>query len=285
MSGSSGTTRITRWVFRIAAGLVGAYVLLATVFTAPGVADALRLDPASVAARPWTLLTYPLVHESPLHLLFVVTLLFITGPVVERHLGGRGFVLFWVYCTVGTAVPAIVLASLGSVPPLSGALAPVLGVVFARAWFGEDDEVSLEPLPVRIRLRVLTAGLIPVLVLPALAWRSNAISLAHLGGLPAAWLFLKLRGSGRRIHPPPTLPMRRPVMTPIRLEVEAATTTAASAPPAPVSMRETRRATSDEVNRVLDKISALGIDSLTDDERRILHEYSERKRRGDGLTD
>jgi hypothetical protein len=50
-------------------------------------------------------------------------------------------------------------------------------------------------------------------------------------------------------------------------------------------MRETRRATSDEVNRVLDKISALGIDSLTDDERRILHEYSERKRRTDGLTD
>src|SRR6186713_835420 len=108
MSGNSGTTRITRWVFRIAAGLVGAYVLLATVFTAPGVAAALRLDPASVAANPWTLVTYPLVHENPLHLLFVVTLLFITGPVVERHLGGRGFVLFWVYCTVGTAVPAIV---------------------------------------------------------------------------------------------------------------------------------------------------------------------------------
>jgi hypothetical protein len=160
----------------------------------------------------------------------------------------------------------------------------VLGIVFARAWFGEDDEVSLEPLPLRIRLRVLTAGLIPILVLPALVWRSNAISLAHLGGLPAAWLFLKLRGSSRRIHPPPTLPMRRPVMTPIRLEVEAATTTATASPPAPVSMRETRRATSDEVNRVLDKISALGIDSLTEDERRILHEYSERKRRG-GQTD
>jgi membrane associated rhomboid family serine protease len=282
---ASGTTRMSRWVFRIAAGLAGMYVLLATVFTAPSVAAALRLDPAAVAAHPWTLLTYPFVHESLLHLLFVVALLFLTGPVVERHLGGRGFVLFWVYCTVGTAVPAIVLASLGSVPPLSGALAPVLGIVFARAWFGEDDEVSLEPLPFRIRLRVLTAGLIPILVLPALVWRDNAISLAHLGGLPAAWLFLKLRASGRRIHAPPALPMRRPVMAPIRLEVEAATTTAASSPPSPVSVRETRRATSDEVNRVLDKISALGMESLTEDERRILNEYSERKRRIDGLTD
>ena len=153
-------------------------------------------------------------------------------------------------------------------------LAPALGIVFARAWFGEDDEVSLEPLPVRLRLRVLAAGLIPVLALPALVWSSSAISLAHLGGLPAAWLFLKLRGSGRRIHAPPQLPMRRPVMAPIRLEVEAATTSAAASPPATVGMRETPRATSDEVNRVLDKISALGMDSLTEDERRILNEYS-----------
>jgi hypothetical protein len=52
-----------------------------------------------------------------------------------------------------------------------------------------------------------------------------------------------------------------------------------------VGLRENRRATSDEVNRVLDKISALGMGSLTEDERRILHEYSERKRRTDGPTD
>jgi membrane associated rhomboid family serine protease len=281
----SATTRLTPWVLRLVGGLAGAWVLLATVFTAPSIAAALRLDPAAIAAHPWTLLTYPLVHEGPLHLLFVSLLLLLTGPVVERQLGPRGFILFWVYCTVGTAVPTIVLASLTSVPPLSGALAPTLGIVFARAWFGEDDEVSLEPLPVRLRLRVLAAGLIPVLALPALLWRSHALSLAHLGGLPAAWLFLKLRGSGRRIHAPTPLPMRRPVMAPIRLEVEAATTSAASSPPSPVGLRENRRATSDEVNRVLDKISALGMGSLTEDERRILHEYSERKRRTDGPTD
>jgi len=276
----NAATRITPWVARIAAGLVGAYVLLGTVFTAPAVAAALRLDPGNVAAHPWTLLTYPLVHESALHLGLALALLLLTGPVVERQLGGRGFTLFWVYCTVGTAVPAIVMASLASVPALSGALAPSLSVVFARAWFGEDDEVSLEPLPVRLRLRVLAAGLIPLLVLPALVWQSHAVSLAHLGGLPAAWLFLKLRSTGRRIHAPTTLPMRRPVMAPIRLEVEAATTTAAASPPVPVGLRDIRLATSDEVNRVLDKISALGMQSLTEEERRILQEYAEQKRRG-----
>lgn len=279
MSGTA--SRITPWVFRLAAGMAGAYALLATVFTAPGVAASLRLDPASVATHPWTLLTYPLVHEGPLHLAFVLALLLLSGPTVERHLGGRGFMLFWAYCTVGTAVPAIVLASLTTVPALSGALAPVLGIVFARAWFGEDDEVSLEPLPLRLRLRVLTAGLIPLLVLPALIWRNHAVSLAHLGGLPAAWLFLKLRGSGRRIPAPAPVPMRRPVMAPIRLELEAATSSAATSPPAAVGMRDARVATSDEVNRVLDKISALGMESLTEDERRILREYAEQKRKTD----
>jgi membrane associated rhomboid family serine protease len=282
---SAAPSRITPWVFRLAAGLAGAYVLLATVFTAPGVAASLRLDPASVATHPWTVLTYPLVHEGPLHLAVVIALLLLSGPTVERHLGARGFALFWVYCTLGTAVPAIVLASLTTVPALSGALAPTLGVVFARAWFGEDDDVSLEPLPVRLRLRVLAAGLIPLLVLPALIWHNHAVSLAHLGGLPAAWLFLKLRGSGRRIPAPIQLPMRRPVMAPIRLEVEAATSPAAASPPVPVGLRDVRLATSDEVNRVLDKISALGMESLTEDERRILREYAERKRRKDGMTD
>lgn len=285
MSGTRGTG-ITPWVFRIAAGLVGASVLLWTVFTDPAVADLLRLDPGTVAARPWTLLTYPLVHQGPLHLAFVVALLLLTGPSVERELGGRGFVLFWTYCTVGTAVPALILASLTTVPALAGGLAPALGVFFARAWFGEDEEVSLEPLPLRVRLRVLAAGLFPVLVLPALVWHSHAISLAHLGGLPAAWLFLKLRGSNRRLQPPVALPVRRPVMTPIRLEVEASTSTAPVAPAAPAGLREAPRATTDEVNRVLDKISALGMGSLTDEEQRILHQYAEEKRRRqDGRTE
>ena len=158
------------------AGLLGAYVLLGTIFTAPSIAAALVSILPSWPRGPG-LFSPTRWHESPLHLLFVVVLILLTGPVVERHLGNRGFVLFWVYCTVGTAVPAIVLASLATVPPISGGLAPALGIVFARAWFGEDDEVSLEPLPVRLRLRVLAAGLIPVLALPALVWSSSAISL------------------------------------------------------------------------------------------------------------
>ena len=46
--------------------------------------------------------------------------------------------------------------------------------------------------------------------------------------------------------------------------------------PAPKSQRRDVKA--DEVNRVLDKISAQGLDSLTSDERRLLEEMSKKLR-------
>ena len=70
--------------------------------------------------------------------------------------------------------------------------------------------------------------------------------------------------------------MRRPVMAPIRHEAEAAEEQAVAAatphPDLPADDPE-------QLNRVLDKISAHGIDSLTPEERQLLTEYSERKRR------
>jgi len=274
------TVRLTPWVRRLALGLTAIQVLLQTVVTAPAVREALRFDPAARLSDPWTLLTWPLVHAGIVHLGLVVGLLLVAGPTVERRMGSRLFPLFWIYCTVGAALVALGLAALAPTPPLAGALGPVLGLVFAFGWYAEDDEVALAPIPARVRIRVLVASLAGLLLIAGLAARTPALALAHLGALPAAWIFLRLAGPGRRPPAPPPLPMRRPVMTPIRLEVEAST----GAQPAPPQAAPTRdrapAATSEDVNRVLDKISATGLASLTDEERRILTAYAEHKRRG-----
>jgi rhomboid family protein len=272
--------RTTHWVGRLALLMTGSLVLLRTVLTADGFGAALRFDPQFFTQRPWTLLTYPLVHESVLHLGLVLALLLLLGPLVERRLGSRAFLVFWGYCTIGTALASIAVASVLPVAPLSGGLAPVLGVAFAHGWFAEDEELALDPLPIRVRVRILIVALAAAFFVTSLVSRDSALSLAHLSGLPAAWVFLRIRSVGRRPALTPPLPMRRPVMAPIRLEVEAGTTsTAASPPPAPAPVRDLRSATSDDINRVLDKISAQGMDSLTEEERRILTEYAERKRR------
>lgn len=275
------SVRTTPWVARFALGLAAAFVMLQTVFTSETVSAALRFDTGRVLDRPWTFLTYPLVHESFPHLAVVLILLLLLGPLVERRLGSRVWIIFLVYCTVLSAGASLVLAALGPVSPMSGGLAPVLGLAFAHAWFAEDDEISLEPFPAQPRVRLLIGLLAAVLFVASFITRDSALSVAHLAGAPAAWFFLRLRPTSRRPATMATLPTRRVVMAPIKLEVEAATSTASAPPSAAPQGRDLPRATSDEVNRVLDKISALGMASLTEDERRILTEYAENKRRGD----
>lgn len=271
--------RRTPWVPRLALSLAAIFVVLRTLVTSEAVQSALRFDPARLVEQPWTLLTWPLLHENVLHLGLVVGLLLLLGPLVERRLGGPAFLIFLGYCTVGTALASLAVASVVPVAPLSGGIGTMLGLAFAHAWFADDDELSLEPLPVRARVRLLIGAMAGLFFVASLVTRGSALSVAHLAGGPAAWLFLRIRSTGRRPAAAPPLPMRRAVMAPIRLEVEAATSTAASPPPVPAPSRDLRRATSDEVNRVLDKISATGMESLTEDERRILTEYAERKRK------
>ena len=109
---------------------------------------------------------------------------------------------------------------------------------------------------------------------------SGVAHLAHLGGAPAAFLYLKSAFAPSpygAVIPKPKKPKREwKVLSsgsgePSRKDISAAR--ASTAPQA----REIHRAL-DEVDRILDKISADGIASLTEDERRRLDEASRRFR-------
>jgi membrane associated rhomboid family serine protease len=272
---------VTPWVGRLAFAGVAAWVLLRTVFTTPAIAQVLRFDPEALGTRPWSVVTYPFVHEGALHVAATTLLLLLLGPAVERRMGARGFLLYWVYGTIGAAFVAMLLSFLVAIPPMVGALAPVLALLVARAWYTGDAEVSLDPLPVRLPVRVVLAlGGLAVLTAGLLA-REPALSVAHAGGLAAGWLFFRVRQLGPRPQPALPLPVRRQAMAPIRLTADAPVATESASPgvtPAPA--RRAADATADEVNRVLDKISASGMESLTPDERRILTQYAARKREG-----
>lgn len=267
----------TPWVGRLAVVNAAALVVLRTVLTAPAIADNLRFDPALLTQRPWTVLTYPFVHDGVLHLAAVTLLLLAVGPAVERRMGSRGFLLYYAYTTIGASLFAVLLDSLVTVPPMTGALAPVLGLAFARAAFAEDEEVALDPIPLRTPLRALIVAFAFVVLLAGLAARQPGLSLAHLGGLMAGWAFFRLRSMRQRPQPVLPMPIRRPVMAPLRQQAEAP----ASQPVAAGSGQSAALPvhSADEVNRVLDKISAQGIESLTPEERQVLTEYSERKRK------
>ncbi len=255
-------------------GVLG--VLLATVFTLPSLHSVLAFDPALVPQRPWTFFTYLFVYPGLPGLGATLLLLGLFGPPVEQRLGARAFLLYYLYCGVGSALFALGLSSLGAVPPLLGSGGAVLGVGFAFAVLWPDAYLNLEPLPVRPRVRALVVILGGVIAGLSFLISDGTVHLAQLGGMAAGYLFFRLRMvRTKKAEPPPAPLLARPVRT--------AVTVAHGAPQRLRSVKPStsplQRYSSEELDRVLDKISASGMQSLTAEERQFLDQMAARKRK------
>lgn len=275
------TTRLTPWVGRLlVANAVGA-LALATLLTAPRFLAALHFDPETVLRRPWTALTHMFVHGGPLHLGLTSLVLVVFGPPVERRLGSRRFLTYYLYSGVGSALFAGGLSGVLEVPPVLGASGAIFGVLFAFATFWPDAALAASPALAPITARTVFAVVIAVeaaaaILVSTVTAPTGIAHVAHLGGAAAGYLFFRLGSFGRRRPPPPpTAVVRRPVVTPMR--VEEATAEPRPTPPVPLE-HHPPEANDAEVDRVLDKISQFGIDSLTSQERKFLSDASKRKR-------
>ncbi len=269
------TARLTPWVTRLIVFNGAVLVLLATVVTAPRFFAALRFDPESFSARPWTALSYIVVHDNIVHLALSSLILFLFGSPVERRLGGARFIASYLYCGVGAALLALGLAALVRVDPFSGAAGASFGVGLGYLLLWPSAEIRWFPLPVPVRAGTVFFGLIALDLAVGLAGNDGVAHLAHLGGALAGYVFFRLQSlTSRRPTPRPAPVARRPVVTPMRVQEAAAELQ----PTAPAD-KSSHGATDDEVNQVLDKIAQFGIDSLTFQERKVLSDASERKRR------
>ncbi len=268
--------RITPWVGRLIIANAVVMLLLLTLFTSPELAGALKFDPADALRRPWTFLTYMFVHGGLMHLVGNMLLLFFMGSAVETRMGSRAFILYYLYCGVGAAALALGLAGLMPLHPFIGASGAVLGVALAYAMFWPDAELILFPLPIPMRARTFVAVLAAIDVFGALYFTNSEVAhLAHVGGMLFGYVFFRLQAVSRRGGATPVRSVERVVM------VQSGA--AEPARPTPVTPARARRrveadAVAAEVDRVLDKISAEGLESLTPAERHFLDEVSKKKK-------
>ncbi|HUR93268.1 MAG TPA: rhomboid family intramembrane serine protease [Gemmatimonadales bacterium] len=273
----SPSNRLTPWVGRLIIANAVVLLLLMTVFTAPALQDALRFAPGEALRRPWTFVTYMFVHAGLLHLLGNMLMLYVFGSPVEHRLGGRAFILYYLYCGIGAAVLSLALSGVMPTGAIVGASGAVLGVGVAFALLWPDAELLVFPLPMPIKARTLILVLIGLdIVMSQLTPNDGVAHLAHIGGAMFGYLFFRLQALSRRSpHPPP-----RAVERVVMVQSGGAEPEQRHTPPAPIRPR--RRAEADpvaaEVDRVLDKISEQGIASLTPAERRFLDEVSRQKK-------
>jgi membrane associated rhomboid family serine protease len=257
------------------------------------VATAFGFDANALPGHWWTGITYMFVHAGPVHLIANMYALYLFGPRIEHGWGYRKFLWFYLLCGLGGIAFQMLFIRTGNV---IGASAGVFGVMTAYAMQWPEDEVSLA-FVMPVRALTLVAGFFAANLLLGIADAGDWMNLAyfaHLGGAIAAYIYIRMSMSSgmdqvrQRVanlpdadEPPRAIPRNMP-----RRErgdevddIVAKSKAIASKKIATLTPSSRRReAKADELNRVLDKISQHGIESLTSDERKVLEEMSRRLR-------
>jgi membrane associated rhomboid family serine protease len=277
-------------------------------WTVGGMIPALRPGVLAYHGDPlrawWTPVTYMFVHAGLWHLALNMYTLWVFGPRVEHTWGTRRFVWFYLWCGLGGVLAHALFGASGS--SLVGASAAIFGVMLAFAWQWPREEIYLfGVLPMRVS--VLVGILAGVNLLQGIAGAasggvgSGVSYLAHLGGFAFAFLYLHAPGAGSierlrqhvssvpdgsdspRAIPPRTARSRTRVDEVDEIVAKSKAIVGKQKQLKHQPVRGTLpHAAGDvktaEVDRLLDKISAEGMESLTDEEREVLSEFSRRLR-------
>lgn len=245
---------MTPWVLRLMVANVFVYFLQQTV---PTLTPQLAFVPAAILSRPWTIITYMFLHGSLTHILFNMLALYFFGSRVESRLGPERFFALYFLSGIAGALLSFVFAPYA---PIIGASGAVYGVMLAFARFWPRDQIMIWgvfPIEARWLVGIYTA----MSLFGGFSGGGGVAHFAHLGGFLGGFLYLLFleRSHGAK-----------------RFKKQAT-----AGPPLDVLQDNWQKVNrdaihsvnKDEVNRILDKISASGLTSLTPQERLFLSNF------------
>ncbi|OVE78271.1 hypothetical protein BVX98_00735 [bacterium F11] len=254
--GANPYDRLTLWVKRL---LVANFILFLMQMMFPEIIMTYAaLRPINVIQKfwIWQLFTYAFLHGNFLHLLFNMFALWMFGSHVERALGSPFFIKFYLYCVLGAALTQGIMAPYA---PVVGASGGIYGILIAFGFLFPDTIIYLFfILPLRAIQAVIFFVLI-TLVSAVSSGGSRVAHFAHLGGMLTGFLLLKfpvwkenfqLWRAKKRFQNPKG---RRRVSQKKMHDLQ------------------------EEVNRILDKISAEGVESLTQEEHQVMKQYAQKR--------
>lgn len=148
----------------------------------------------TVGFEIWQLLTYGFLHSGLPHLLMNMLALYMLGGPIERVLGSRHFLVYYLVCVVGAAVLQLLTIEYftGGFYPTVGASGGVFGVLFAFALLFPREKLILFPIPIPIPawLFVTLYGAAE-LFFGVTGTLSGIAHFAHLGGMLFGFLLLQ----------------------------------------------------------------------------------------------
>lgn len=250
---------------------------------APSAWGHFSIDNAVYGLQLWRWFTYQFIHEGLFHILFNMIGLYFFGRLLEQWWGSRRFLAFYLLCG---SLGAVVFTALAHVPgvlnvtgrsELVGASGSIFGILAGCAVLFPHQRVMLLIPPIPMSMRTMALLFLGLSALSVIAGGQNAGGdAAHLGGALLGWFLVRrprlldfadrstpagLGGFGGSRSPGPLARWRQK-----RAEQRAE------------RQREHEAREFAEVDRILAKVKANGLHSLTDREKRTLQRETDRKR-------
>ena len=247
--------------------------------------------------RPWTVITYMFTHESFMHILFNMLILYWFGQILANYLGNHriipiyvlgGLMGFLFYFFSYNLLPAGFSAFIGS--PMLGASAGVMAVVMASATIAPTHSIHLMFIGA-IQIRYIAIVLILLDMIGIQNGSNTGGHLAHLGGVVLGYTFVEQLKKGNdwsigfnlyfdkiknffynfsNKKEQSSTKKKGPRMA-FKNEEKVKSRTKNSSTP--------RRTTpnQEQIDAILDKIKESGYDSLTKEEKEFLFKASKEK--------
>jgi membrane associated rhomboid family serine protease len=253
---------MTPWVTRLLFANAAVYLLSMTM---PAIVSQFALIPVLGLRQPWTFITYMFLHGGLGHIFFNMLSLFFFGPRLEERLGSRSFL--WLYFLSGITGGLLSLFFTPNVA-IIGASGAVFGVMLGYATFWPRHQILIWGI-IPVEARWMVIALTAISLYSGLGGGAGGIAhFAHLGGFLGAWIYLKVLQTRS-----PSRQWQKKVAVKPRI-VEGANS--ALERWRRISRDGLHPVNRDELDRVLDKISATGLSSLTPSERDFLERFSAR---------
>jgi len=227
--------------------------------------DSLSLDAKDVRhGQIYRLFTYMFLHGGVMHILFNMWGLYMFGSILEQRIGSfRFFNLYFISGLSGAAL--WMLCNWNSDIPCIGASGAVSGIIIATAMFFPDMMIMMLIPPIPMKLKTFAFVFLVVELAFEVGVSDGIAHLAHVGGFLGGYLYIRLL-------------YKNEIWDMFSFKFgKAKSPYSMKSPPSGWSVTDSQ-VTQAEMDRILDKLSATGINSLTEQEMETLRRAREQMR-------
>ena len=142
----------------------------------------------------WQLLSYAFLHEGWEHIGFNMLALFMFGGPVERLLGARHFIFYYLFCALVAAVAQLLVVHFFSHDflPTLGASGAIFGVLLAFGMMYPQARIISLYMPIPIPAWIAVIGYMVLELFFGVTGRQAGVAhFAHLGGAVGGFVLLQ----------------------------------------------------------------------------------------------